>query len=481
MKFVRDNFKIEPDKWQIAALRAFSSTDARDQRIAMKACKGPGKTAVLAWMIWNFLSCFGSVGEHPKGKATGITEQNLDDNLWPELSKWQKRSPYLTHAFTWSKSRIFANEHPETWFFAKQAWPKSGNPQEQANTLAGLHGKFVLFVMDESGGIPTPVSATAEAGLANADLEGAWAKLVQAGNPTHLEGPLYDACTVHSHLWALIEITGDPDDPDRSPRISKVWARQQIDMYGADNPWVLVNVFGKFPPSSLNALLGPDEVRAAMHRHLRDDDYSFAQKRLGVDVARFGDDRTVIARRQGLCASFPFDIMRGERTTSIAARVLYTKREWGSEMELIDDTGHWGHGVIDNLLAAGLSPIGVQFHAPALNPRYRNRRAEGWLEMADWVKRGGALPDVPELVAELTTPTYTFANGKFILEEKDQIKERLGRSPDLADALALTFMLPELPASDVVRARIGFVSTRVDGFTGNVVEHDYDPLAEVTS
>jgi hypothetical protein len=83
---------------------------------------------------------------------------------------------------------------------------------------------------------------------------------------------------------------------------------------------------------------------------------------------------------------------------------------------------------------------------PAIDPRYRNRRAEMWLEMAEWVKRGGALPQVPELVAELTTPTYTFVNGRFALEEKDQVKKRLGRSPDLGDALALTFAMPDAPA-----------------------------------
>jgi hypothetical protein len=95
--------------------------------------------------------------------------------------------------------------------------------------------------------------------------------------------------------------------------------------------------------------------------------------------------------------------------------------------------------VIDNLITARHSATGVQFHAPAIDPRYRNKRAEMWFLMADWVKSGGKLPPIPELVAELTIPTYSFSNGKIIMEDKDQVKERLGRSPDLADALALTF------------------------------------------
>lgn len=482
VRMVREEFGVEPDKWQRIALRAFAnSDDPRKRRIAMKACKGPGKTAVLAWMIWNFMLCYAHKGSHPKGAATGITEKNIDDNLWPELAKWQGRSKLLSAAFVWTKSRIFAKDHPETWFFSKRTWPKSGDTTQQADTLAGLHADYVLFVLDESGGIPRSVMAAAEGGLST----GIWAKIVQAGNPTHLEGPLYDACSAHHDLWFVIEITGDPDSSKRSSRISVEWAREQIKLYGADNPWVLVNVFGKFPPSSLNALLGPDEVQAAMRRTLKATDYNFAQKRLGIDVARFGDDRTVLFPRQGLCAKRPV-VMRGVRTTVIAARVLLARKNWGTELELIDDTGHWGHGVIDNLLAAGVPAQGIQYHAPAIDPRYKNRRAEMWLLMADWVKRGGCLPNIPELVAELTTPTYTFVNGKFQLEDKDLVKERLGRSPDLGDALAITFAIPEMPTEagllPVQRAQRGKVASEYDpfesAFAESSVKSEWDPYAE---
>ena len=88
--------------------------------------------------------------------------------------------------------------------------------------------------------------------------------------------------------------------------------------------------------------------------------------------------------------------------------------------------------------------------------------------MAEWIKRGGALPNMPELVAELTTPTYTFAGGQLQLEDKDQVKRRLGRSPDLADALALTFGVPEMPR--------GMAESR--GSVGKVL-HDFDPYAEI--
>jgi hypothetical protein len=145
---------------------------------------------------------------------------------------------------------------------------------------------------------------------------------------------------------------------------------------------------------------------------------------------------------------------------------MAAKGQWGSELELFDATGGWAAGAVDVLRANGYGPIDVQFAAPAMDPRYHNRRAEIWFGMADWIKRGGALPSLPEIVAELVTPTYTFHKGKFLLEEKDQVKKRLGRSPDLADALALTFGLVEMP---------GQLHAGAGGQQPGKVAHDGDP------
>lgn len=470
--FVREEFKTEPDDWQKELLTAFANNDnPAMQRIAAKACKGPGKTAALAWCIWNFLICYGEVGEHPKGAATSITADNLKDNLWPELAKWQNRSQLLKNAFTWTKERIFANDHPETWFFSARTWPKSADREKQANTLAGLHSKYLLFVIDESGGVPDSVMAAAEGGLAT-KAPGHFLKILQAGNPTHLEGPLYRACTTERRIWTVIEITGDPDDPHRSKRISIEWARQQIEKYGRNNPWVLVNVFGQFPPSSINVLLGPDDVSAAMKRHLREDEYNWAQKRLGIDVARFGDDRTVIFPRQGLAAFRPV-IMRHARDSAvsveIANRVMMAKSNWKSEMEFIDDTVGWAHGARDVLVNAGYGPIAISFNGKAPDPKYKNIRAYMWLMMAQWVLKGGALPFIPELITELCAPTYWYEAGQFVLEEKDQIKDRLGFSPDLGDALALTFAQVDMP---------GQFSIPGIQMAGQKMQSDWNPFDE---
>lgn len=439
---VREEFRVEPDPWQAEALAAFAKPET--QRLALKACKGPGKTACEAWMGLNFLA----TRPYPKIAATSITGDNLADNLWPEFNKWMNQSAFFRETFVWTKTRIFYRDEPENWFITARTWPKTADAEQQANALAGLHADYVMFILDESGGIPQAVMTTAEAVLSS----GIECKVVQGGNPTHTTGPLHRACTIDRHLWYVVTITGDPDNPLRSPRINVAWAKQQIASFGRENPWVMVNVLGEFPPASINALLGVEDVEKAMARHLPEDVYAWAQKRLGVDAARFGDDPWVIFPRQGLAAFKP-EVMRNPRTPEVAARIARAHRDWQPEMILIDDTGHWGHGCMDLLLAAGLPAIPIIYSERAPDRRYKTVRDQMWIEMADWVKHGGALPNDIELLQELTIPTYTYIGGQFVLESKDQIKERLGRSPNKADALAQTFAFPEMPAAIMARLK----------------------------
>ncbi len=429
LKFVRENFSVEPDAWQCEVLEAFP----HNQRMAMKACKGPGKTAVLSWLIWNFLC----TRPYPKVACTSITSDNLSDGLWTELARWKAKSRFIDAAFDWQKTRIAAKDHPEQWWASSRTWAKGADTNQQANTLAGLHADYLLFVLDEAGGIPDAVMAAAEGGLST----GIETKILMAGNPTHLEGPLYRASTTERHLWHLTEITGDPDDPKRSPRVNVQWARDQIAKYGRDNPWVLVNVFGRFPPTSLNALLGPDDVGPALTRELREDQFSFAPRILGCDIARFGDDRTVIFPRQGLASYMP-DIMRGARTEAIVGRIARKCDEWQPDAVFVDGTGGYGAGVIDGLRLARYPVIEISFSGKADDPRYLNKRAEMWFEASLNIKRGAGLPNLPELQKELCAPTYFFHQDKFQLESKDDIKSRLGWSPDIADAYCLTYAQP---------------------------------------
>jgi phage terminase large subunit len=408
----------------------------RHQRLAMKACKGPGKTAVLAWIAWWFLV----TRDNPKIAATSVSGDNLADNLWAEMAKWQAKSPLLTAKFEWTRTRIFNKQAPETWWMSARSWAMTADKTRLGQTLAGLHADNILFLLDDAGGIPDAVMASAEAALSSC-VEG---HIVMAGNPTHLEGPLWRACTSERRLWHVTEISADPDDPRRSTRVKADWAKEQIEKYGRDNPWVLVNVFGQFPPASLDTLIGPDECHAATTRAWRPEDIAGAARVLGVDVARFGDDASVIFPRQGLVA-FPPLRFRNIDGTQGAGLVARKWTDWGADACFVDDTGGFGGSWIDNLRRLGHSPIGVPFSGRANDPRYENKRTEMYFEAVEWIRRGGQLPPGAashELIAALSGTTYSFRGDRLLLEPKEQVKARLGYSPDDADAFVLTFAQP---------------------------------------
>lgn len=427
---VRDLFKVEPEPWQEEALDSFP----HQQRICFKASKGVGKTACLAWLMLNFLL----TRPHPKIAAVGISAANLKDNLWTELAYWMGKSPLLSKTFTWTQTRIFANDHPETWWASSRSWSQSADKSQQANTLAGLHAEYILFILDESGGMPSTIMPAAEAALSSC-TEG---HIVQAGNPTHLSGPLYDACTKQKSLWRVIDINGDPDNPKRASRVSIEWAKDQIKSYGRDNPFILINVFGQFPPSSLNTLIGPDEVSAAMKRYYREFEIGRVPRVLGVDVARFGGDSSVIASRQGI-QMFPMMKYRNIDNTQGAGTVSRKWTEWDADACFIDATGGFGSGWIDQLALLGKAPVGVQFAGVAHDKgRYFNKRCEMAFDFVDWIKAGGALPEDDNLLAALVNTTYTFKGDRFLLEPKDDVKLKIGASPDEFDACMLTFAEP---------------------------------------
>lgn len=462
-KFVYDVFGATPDAWQEEFLNECGRPGRK--RIAMKACAGPGKSAGLAWAGWHRMACFAERNEHPKGAAVSITRDNLETNLWAELAKWRNASPLMSELFDWTATKIFHKEHPETWTLTAKSFPKTANLESVGNTLSGLHSRFPFFLIDESGDMAPQVANSAEQALSTC----ADGLIATAGNPTSTNGLLYAVAGPKRSNWVVITITGDPDDPRRSPRIDREWAREQIAKHGRDNPWVMSFILGVFPPGGLNQLVSVEEVEAAMERHLRPEAYNFSQKRLGIDVARFGDDRTVIFPRQGLAAFNPVE-MRHNRGPEIAARVAQAREKWGQELELIDGTGGYGSGVIDALHVAGFNPIDVQFGGKARDPKYWNARAEMYFEVAKWIRRGGALPKIPRLVSQLTAHTYSFRDSKFILTEKDQVKKALGgQSPDDSDALAATFFLPDMPAS------LATIHPAL-GRQGNFARMDYDPL-----
>jgi len=462
--FVKDVFGVVPDEWQEEYLYAYKNKI----RVAAKSSKGPGKTAVLAWCCWHYLV----TRPFPKVIATSISGDNLRDGLWSEMSKWQQKSKLLTAAFVWTKTRIYEKSHGETWFMSARQWSKSADKDQQANTLAGLHADYIMFVVDEAGGVPDAVVAAAEAALANAGTEvnpNAEAKLLLCGNPTHLTGPLYRACTKERSYWHVITITSDPDNPKRSKRVSLEWAKKQIDSYGRDNPWVMINVLGEFPPSSLNALLGPDDMERAQNRFATTEMFRESPKVLGADIGCEGPDPSIFFPRQGIVAFKPM-VLRVPNLVQVAGRLAHSINKWQPDGVFVDSTGGFGASVVHNLNEWGHPAVGVHFSEKALDRQYANKRAEMAFALAQWIKTVGCLPQCPELSEEATAIEYYFKGDQVILIEKDQIKEKIGRSTDYWDALMLTFAYPVLRKDPLDKYRNPQDSTNYDP-----VQKNYKP------
>lgn len=227
-----------------------------------------------------------------------------------------------------------------------------------------------------------------------------------------------------------------------------------------------------FAASGDNQLISLTDVHDAAKRHLRKDDYTYAAKVVGVDPARFGGDRSVIFQRQGLYAHPPL-VYRGIDNMTLADRVAYIIEQWQPDAVFID-AGN-GAGVIDRLRQLHHNIVEVPFSGQPSKPRFLNKRAEMWWEVRDWLRGGGAIPDVVDLKQDLAAPTYRFTPAdKIQLESKDDIKARGLPSPDLADALALTFAYPvHRDHSATARARAMGMPTIEDD------PLDYDPMKNI--
>jgi hypothetical protein len=427
-------FASGPDQWQVDVLndigeklRSGKINHNEAIQIAVASGHGIGKSALVAWIIlWAM-----STHEDTKGVVTANTENQLKTKTWAELAKWF-RLCINRHWFEYTATAIFSRdkEHEKTWRIDMVPWS-----ERNTEAFAGLHNKGarILLVFDEASAIPDLIWEVAEGALTDEGTEIIWCCF---GNPTRNIGRFRECFGKFKHRWNTRQI-----DSRSVSMTNKIQLQKWVDDYGEDSDFVRVRVRGVFPSASFNALIGPEEVEAAMRRHYDADKYSHSPMVLGVDVARQGDDSSVICRRQGL-RTHPLRVMRIPDTMLIAQQVMMDIDESEADGVFVDATGGYGVGVVDALRNVRYSPMEVYFSGKASDSRYFNKRSEMWFDMVKWIKAGGALPNDPELAEELCAATYTFQGDKFRLCDKDDIKEEIGRSPDKADALALTFAFP---------------------------------------
>lgn len=214
-----------------------------------------------------------------------------------------------------------------------------------------------------------------------------------------------------------------------------------------------------FSAAAENALITIDLVSKAASRELLEKDFFFAPKVIGVDVARFGDDRSVIMKRQGLYAWDPI-VFQDVDNMTLAGHVAAEIDQWKPDAVFVD-AGR-GEGVIDRLRQLKFRVTEVNFGGKSVDPHFHDKRTEMWMGAKVWLEQGGCIPNDPELKTDLCGPTYEYtAAGKVRMESKDKLKERGLRSSDLGDALALTFAMPVAKHQD----RLGMAQDRFKAVT----------------
>lgn len=432
-----------PDEWACDFLdeigrgvreRGFDGTRAvQALRMATSSGHGIGKSAITAWLV-NWIM---STRPHCKGVVTANTAEQLASKTWAEIAKWTKRC-ITGHWFdvTTGKGamRIVHKQHPESWRCDAQTCR-----EENSESFAGLHAanSTPFYIFDEASAVPDAIWEVAEGGMT--DGEPMWFVF---GNPTRNTGRFFDCFNRQRHRWITRQIDS------RSVQITnKGQIQEWVDDYGEDSDFVRVRVRGVFPRASSLQFIPRDLVDEAMARQA--DGPTSGKGRtavVGVDVARFGDDQSVIRTRIGRDATMPPKRYRELDTMQLASRVaehVDSLRSLGLRVVVFVDGGGVGGGVVDRLRQMGYDPIEVQFGAKADDARkYANKRAEMWGRLKDWLAIGSLQRD-EQLATDLTGVEYAFTPGdQIVLERKEDMRRRGLASPDDGDALALTFAHP---------------------------------------
>lgn len=408
-------------------------------RSAIASGHGIGKSAFVAWIILWAMSTF----KGARGVVTANTEAQLKGKTWAELAKWH-RLCLCGHWFDCTATALIARlpGHDKTWRCDMVPWS-----ERNTEAFAGLHnkGKRVLLIYDEASAIPDSIWDVSEGATTDDDTEIIW---IVCGNPTRNTGKFRECFGRMKHRWRTRQV-----DSRTVSITNKKQLQEWVDDYGEDSDFVRIRVRGVFPRAGSNQLIEQDIVDAAFDKSMQLEMYKHAPRVLGVDVARFGDDQSVLVLRQGL-ACLKIRKFRGLDLMDYAGIVAKFIHEEGPETTFVDQGG-LGAGVVDRLRQLGIrSVIGVDFGGTPIDKAlYVNKRTEMWCLMRDWLRGGAAIPPDEELRTDLTGPEYGFTGdkGQMVLEKKKDMKKRGLSSPDCGDALALTFAAPVRPS----RARDG--------------------------
>ena len=452
-----------PEEWQRRILILIRNGLPLPQAIQLATASGHGvgKSALVAWVIlWSM-----STAPNTRGVVTANTETQLKTKTWVELGKWFHMF-IGKDLFSLTATQLFAKSSATDWRFDLVPWS-----ERNTEAFAGLHnkGRRIVVIFDEASAIPDIIWETTEGALTDANTQIIWAVF---GNPTRNTGRFRECFPGQrfASVWTSTQVDSRSVRFTNKDQISR-W----ITAYGDDSDFVRIRVLGVFPRTGEMEFIPHDVVQEACSRE--------AQSSLtdplvmGVDVARYGQNESVIAFRKGRDArTIPWRFFRGLSTTQLAAQASALFLELGVDGVFVDGGGVGG-GVVDNLrdlhvpvfdINFGAKPDLIGFTVGVEGEVYANKRAEMWGMMREWLKTG-SIEDDPELRAQLVGPTFTLNLQCAIqLEKKEDMTKRGLESPDRADALALTFALPVQAHANAGR----------EGLRHPLIQHEYNPFSE---
>ncbi|MFM2004819.1 MAG: Terminase protein [Pseudomonadota bacterium] len=415
--FVRYVLGVEPDEWQAAVMRDVARGE---RRISVRAGHGVGKTAFCSWLLlWFQITKFPQ-----KSICTAPTASQLYDSLFNEVKIWINRLPApIRDLFETTSEKVTLKAAPESSFISART-----SSADRPESLAGVHSDHVLLIVDEASAVPEQVFESAAG-----SMSGENACTILIGNPTRGSGMFFKTHHQLSSEWKTYHVSCL-----NSPRVSKDFVKQIADTYGISSNQYRIRVLGEFALRDDDTLIPAELVDAAMSR-----DVVLDVKEpivYGLDVARFGDDRSVLCKRQGNVV-LEFKVWQGLDLMQLTGAIV-NEAKLDKPAEICVDSIGLGSGVADRLRELGHTVRDVNVaESSAMNQQAAKLRDELWLAVKEWLNaRACRLPKMDELRQELVAPTYTFtSNGKIKVEGKADMKRRGMRSPDLADAICLTF------------------------------------------
>lgn len=415
--FVVDVLGANPSPWQ----RSFLEAVARgERRITVRAGHGVGKSTACSWaLIWHMVTRYPQ-----KAVVTAPTAAQLFDALFAELKAWiNKLPPILRDSFEVFSDKVAFKAAPESSFISART-----SSAERPEALAGVHSEHVLLVVDEASAVPEAVFEAAAG-----SMSGHSATTILISNPTRNSGLFYKTHHQLASDWFRLHVSCIGN-----PLVTEDFVRQIAATYGEGSNAYRIRVLGEFALTDDDTLIGAELVDAAIDRDVtvtEDEPMIY-----GLDVARFGTDRTALCKRRGnlvveIKSWGGLDLMQ-------TVGMVVNEAKLDRPAEICVDTIGLGSGVADRLREQGFNVKDVNVsESSAMNPNANKLRDELWMSAKDWLStRSVKLPKDDMLRMELVAPRYNFtSSGKLVVESKDSMRKRGQRSPDLADSLCLTF------------------------------------------